>query len=116
MKKGILATMIATTIISSAATFVGTVAVCQMKTEKYVKEQLYPRTAIVTEINRKADYVEVECANGNKYYFYGAHDYEIGDIVSLIAKQNVTKRVVDDVVVSHRYDGFLQLLEEIEVE
>ena len=116
MKKGILATIIATAIVSSVATFIGTSFVCQIKTEKYVTEQLYPRTAIVTDINRQADFVTVECANGNEYYFYGAYDYEIGDIVSLIAKENITKRVIDDLVVSHRYDGFIELLEEVEKE
>lgn len=113
MKKEV-ASIIATAVISASATFIATSFVCQVKTEKYINERLYARTGIVTEVNRKADYVIAECANGNEYYFYGAQDYEKGDIVSLIAKENVTKRVGDDQVINHRYDGFVELLEEIE--
>ena len=115
MKKEV-ASIIATAVISAAATFIATSFVCQVKTEKYVTEQLYARTAIVTEINRNADLVKAECANGNKYYFYGAQDYEEGDIVSLIARKNITKVVIDDEIISNRYDGFIELLEEIEAE
>lgn len=105
--------LIITALLSACATFVVTVTVCQVKTEKYVQENLYARTGIVTEVDRKADFVIAKCANGNKYRCYGASDYEIGDIVSLIAKQNHTEIVTDDDVVSHRYDGFIELLQEI---
>ena len=115
MKKEV-ANIIAAAAISAAATFIATSFVCQVKTEKYVTEQLYARTGIVTEVNRKADYVIAECANGNKYHCYGAHDYEEGDIISLIAKENLTKRVSYDEVINHRYDGFIELLEGIETE
>lgn len=111
-----IANMIATALVSSVATFIVTTTVCQVKTEKYIKENLYPRTAIVTNINRQADFVKAKCSNGNKYYFYGAKDYEIGDIVSLIAKKNLTEFVIDDAVVSNRYDGFIELLEQVEAE
>lgn len=111
-----LANMIATALVSSVATFIVTTTVCQVKTEKYIREKLYPRTAVITDINRKSDFVTAKCANGNPYYFYGAKDYEIGDIVSLIAKKNLSKVVIDDAVVSNRYDGFIELLEQVEAE
>lgn len=111
-----IANMIATALVSSVATFIVTTTICQVKTEKYIREKLYPRTAIVTDINRQADFVKAECANGNPYYFYGASDYEIGDIVSLIAKKNMSRVVTDDAVVSNRYDGFIELLEQVEAE
>ena len=115
MKKEV-ASIIATAVISASATFIMTSFVCQVKTEKYINERLYARTGIVTEVDRKADLIKVECANGNKYICYGAHDYEEGDIISLIAKENLTKRVSYDEVINHRYDGFIELLEGIETE
>ena len=107
MKK-LLVTMLLTAIASSMLT----ATVCKIKTNNYING-LYPRTGIVTEINYKEDKVTVKCANGNPYYFYGVSDYVVGDIVSLIAKQNNTEVVTDDKVVSHRYDGFIELLEQI---
>lgn len=111
-----IANMIATALVSSVATFIVTTTVCQVKTKKYIREKLYPRTAIVTDINRAGDFVTAKCSNGNKYYFYGAKDYEIGDIVSLIAKKNLSTVVTGDTVVSNRYDGFIELLKQVETE
>lgn len=120
MKKGkvalMITNMIVTALVSSVATFVMTTTICQTKTQKYIRENLYSRTAIVTDINRAGDFVTAKCSNGNKYYFYGARDYEVGDVVSLIAKKNLSRVAIDDAVVSHRYDGFVELLEQVEAE
>lgn len=106
--------IIITALITAVATFTLTITICQVHMEEYISKNLYARTAIVTNINRQADFVTTECANGNKYYFYGAQDYEVGDIVSLIAEKNITRIVLDDAIVSNRYDGYIELLGQIE--
>lgn len=103
--------LIITALVTAVVTTMFTTTVCKANTENI--KNLYPRTAIVTEINYNTDKVTVKCANGNPYYFYGTEDYEVGDIVSLIVKQNSTEIVTDDTVVSQRYDGFIELFEQI---
>lgn len=108
MKKGIVIALL-----SACVTFVATATVCKIKTENYIKTNLYARTGIVTQIDYENDLVIVKCANGNTYPCRGVEDYDIGDIVSLVAKKNKTEVVTDDNVVSHRYDGFIELLKQI---
>jgi len=67
---------------------------------------IYPQTMIVTGIDRAADTVEIETAAGHIYAFYGAEDYETGDVVSAILYNNLTPDVTDDEILAVRYAGW----------
>lgn len=62
---------------------------------------LYPLTTTVTEI--KNDTVTVEDSNGNIWSFDGAEDWEVGDGCALIMDDNSTSEIVDDVIISAKY-------------
>ena len=83
-------------------------------TENYVNNNLYAQTGIITEINRKSDFVTVTVANGNKFSFYGASDYQKGDFCSMVMDSCGTEYVYDDIVIDTKYDGYLELFKEIE--
>lgn len=62
---------------------------------------LYPLTTTVTKI--KNDTITVEDSNGNIWSFDGAEDWEVGDGCALIMHDNSTREIVDDVIISTRY-------------
>lgn len=74
---------------------------------------LYPETMIVTEIDETQDLVTLECANGNQFQFYGVEDYFEGDLVSLIMYNNGTAEVYDDMILSARYAGTVDMFMEV---
>lgn len=65
------------------------------------QKHLYPLSTTVTEINN--DTVTVEDSNGNLWSFDGAEDLEVGDGCALIMHDNSTSEIVDDVIISARY-------------
>ena len=66
---------------------------------------LYPRSGIVTGIDRDADVVTWTDGAGNDWSFYGTGDWMIGDGVAALMDDNGTAIVTDDVIVSVRYAG-----------
>lgn len=66
-------------------------------------ENLYPVSAIVTEINEKDDIVTVEDTSGNLWDFYGVEDWTVGDGCAMIMDDNGTENVEDDRIVSTKY-------------
>lgn len=62
---------------------------------------LYPLTTTVTETDN--DTVTVEDSNGNIWSFDGAEDWEVGDGCALIMDDNSTSEIVDDVIISAKY-------------
>lgn len=62
---------------------------------------LYPLTTTVTEI--KNDTVTVEDSNGNLWSFNGAEDWQVGDCCALIMHDNSTSEIIDDTIISTRY-------------
>lgn len=62
---------------------------------------LYPLTTTVTEI--KNDTVTVEDSNGNLWSFNGAEDWEVGDGCALIMDDNSTSEIIDDKIISAKY-------------
>ena len=76
-------------------------------------EDIYPETAIVTETNQETDIVTVETMNGNRFEFYGVEDYTTGDIVSMIMNSNKTEAVTDDIILSVKYSGYIQQIQEV---
>ena len=80
-----------------------------------ITDNLHSRVAMVTEIDEKTNLVTVTCANGNVFSFYDTEeDWFYGDLCGLIMHDSGTDIVYDDVVVSARYGGFVELFEEIE--
>lgn len=62
---------------------------------------LYPLTTTVTEI--KNNTVTVEDSNGNLWSFNGAEDWQVGDGCALIMHDNSTSEIIDDTIISTRY-------------
>lgn len=70
----------------------------------------YPMTGIVRELDEADDAVVVEDINGNRWAFLGIEDWEIGDIASIIMNDVGTEIIYDDVIVSVRYSGNLNMV------
>ena len=70
--------------------------------------RLYPETAIVREVDYKADEVTVECFNGNLFVFKGTEDWAEGDICSMLMYDNGTPIVYDDEILSVKYSGYVR--------
>lgn len=74
--------------------------ICQIYNANQQKH-LYPLTTTVTQINNNT--VTVEDSNGNLWSFDGAEDWEVGDGCALIMDDNSTSEIVDDVIISAKY-------------
>ena len=80
-------------------------------------ETIYSKTCMVTEIDTENNLVTVSTASGLLFQFYGVEDYDVTDIVSVTFFTRFTpKNVKDDMVVSCRYSGFVELFSEMENE
>lgn len=67
-------------------------------------ENRYPETGVVVEICN--DVVTVETSTGNLFAFYGAEDWFVGDIVSMIMDSCGTQRVTDDIIIDAHYSAW----------
>lgn len=70
------------------------------------QKHLYPLSTTVTEIEN--DTVTVEDSNGNLWSFNGVEDWQVGDGCALIMHDNSTSEIVDDTIVSTRYQGRME--------
>lgn len=64
---------------------------------------IYPDAMVVTGI--AGDIVSCETSTGNTFEFYGAEDYEVGDMVATIMYSNGTDDVTDDTILCARCAG-----------
>lgn len=64
---------------------------------------LYPDAMTITEIS--GDLVTIETATGNQFQFYGAEDYDEGDLVAVLMYSKGTENVTDDIIIRVRYAG-----------
>lgn len=80
-------------------------SICQLYNANQQKH-LYPLTTTVTEINN--DTVTVEDATGNIWSFNGAEDWQVGDCCALIMHDNSTSEIIDDTIISTRYQGRME--------
>lgn len=71
------------------------------------ENQLYPMLAVVVELDEVDDAVICTDFNGHDWAFYGIEDWQVGDYASMIMDDNGTPWVADDIIVSVRYDGWL---------
>lgn len=67
---------------------------------------LYPLSTVVTEINN--DTVTVEDSNGNLWSFNGVEDWQVGDGCALIMHDNSTSEIMDDTIISTRYQDRME--------
>ena len=74
--------------------------ICQLYNANQISH-LYPLTTTVTQINN--DTVTVEDSNGNLWSFNGAEDWEVGDGCALIMDDNSTSEIIDDKIISAKY-------------
>lgn len=75
-------------------------------------EDIYPETAIIMKTDLEADLVTVQTLNGNCFQFYGVEDYQAGDIVSMVMDSGSTPEVEDDIILSVKYSGYIQQIQE----
>ena len=68
---------------------------------------VYPTTMLITDVNRETDVVTMETATGYEYQFTGCIDYCEGDFVSVLMFTNGTSVITDDVILAHRYAGWI---------
>lgn len=74
--------------------------ICQLYNANQISH-LYPLTTTVTQINN--DTVTVEDSNGNLWSFNGAEDWQVGDGCALIMHDNSTSEIIDDTIISAKY-------------
>ena len=65
---------------------------------------LYAKTAIVTEIDRKNDLVTVCDGVGYEWQFYGCEDWMVGDYCSMVMYDNNTALIFDDIIIDIKYE------------
>lgn len=73
--------------------------------DNQIKNDYYPMTTIVREIDNKNDIVTVENNNGELFQFTGIEDWQINDICSLMLDNNGTENIYDDIIIKTIYDG-----------
>lgn len=72
---------------------------------------IYPQTFIITDINEKTDIVTISTCTGIEYQFTGINDYINGDFVSCVMYNNFSENINDDIILSHKYSGYMELYE-----
>ena len=75
------------------------------------QKHLYPLSTTVTQISN--DTVTVEDSNGNLWSFNGAEDWQVGDGCALIMHDNLTSEIMDDTIISTRYQGMESKISDI---
>lgn len=80
-----------------------------------ISKNFHSVVAIVTTVDEGTHLITVECGNGNIFSFYDTiESWEVGDLCSMIMYNKGTEIVADDIVVSSRYGGYVDLYQRIE--
>ena len=66
---------------------------------------LYPAVGIVAEVDHASDTVTMRDPVGHLWAFFGAEDWQCGDIVAAIMDSNGTESIFDDAIVCAEYAG-----------
>lgn len=66
---------------------------------------VYPSMGRVIDVNRWDDTVTVEDPSGNLWEWYGAEDWEYGDLVALLMDDEGTEIIWDDTILETIYMG-----------
>lgn len=70
------------------------------------EQHLYPKTAMVIEVDHTKGTVTCEDYNGFRWVFYGAEDWMVRDCVSLLMNDNGTPGILDDSIVKTHYSAW----------
>lgn len=71
------------------------------------KAETYALTTVVVSLDYDTDTVEVEDFNGNVWAFDGCEDWQLMDVCALSMDDNNTANIYDDMILSTRYNGWL---------
>ena len=75
----------------------------------YIPDNFYPQCGVVTEVDSEKDIVTFETfTTGILWSFYGAEDWQPGDVVAAIMDDNNTDLIFDDEIVTVRYCGYIE--------
>lgn len=78
---------------------------------------LYANTFVITETRETDDLVILtDFTSGHQYSFKGIEDWERGDVVACIMSDNGTESIYDDQILTVKYEGWIDLGEELYVE
>ena len=100
MKKIIIAVLVI------AAVLVGLSVGLNLNKTEEVKNNVYPLTVVVIEIDHEGDIVTCVDGADNFWEFYGVEDWQTGDYVSLLMDDNGTPETIyDDVITMTLYAG-----------
>ena len=69
--------------------------------------ETYAMTTVVVSLDYDTDTVEVEDFNGNVWAFDGCEDWQLMDVCALSMDDNGTATIYDDVILSARYNGWI---------
>ena len=67
----------------------------------------YASTTVVVDINYDTDTVVCEDSAGYVWEFYGAENWCIGDVCSMVMCDNGTPSILDDTIESVRYSDYV---------
>ena len=70
--------------------------------------EIYPQTFMVIESDHDCDVLTLRDFNGFEWFWFGAEDYEVGDLVSAIMEDNNTVKIFDDEIITIRYSGYIE--------
>lgn len=78
--------------------------------EQYkVETNLYPKSAVITYIDKDTDLVLIEDFFGNRFLFDDADEWMVGDMVGLIMDNNGTPEdLTDDEILAISYEGWIE--------
>ena len=70
--------------------------------------EVYPNAGNITKIDEELDLIYVTTLfDGNELIFEGIEDFSVGDVVAMIMDDVGTEWIVDDVIVTVRYLGWV---------
>ena len=93
MKRALLLALTTTLLFSKSA-----------KSPAYNPDNLYAKTAIITEVNKDDDLVTVCDGVGYEWQFYGCEDWMVNDYCSMVMYDNNTALIFDDVIIDVKYE------------
>ena len=93
MKRALLLALTTTLLFSKSA-----------KSPAYNPDNLYAKTAIVTDLNKDDDVVTVTDSSGYMWEFSGCEDWMLNDYCSMVMYDNNTALIFDDIIIDVKYE------------
>lgn len=77
-----------------------------------VQDNVYPHTAVVKEVDYEENVVYCEDFNGHVWSFTETEDWMKNDVVSMIMDSMGTDEIEDDEIISIKYSGYIETMED----